>query len=139
MEVVNIEEVTMYKCKSCGETFSVPEYAYRCEFEHSRTAYANALLENGYSLGYINLMCGLGWKLRDDLKDVTKDNCFIISHWQCCQKPAYQIRRINETGYIRVTGKGGWAGYYGNDMSVDKLPKPHPKEDLFIYQGQEGQ
>lgn len=122
----------MYKCEMCGKAFNGPEWALECEFKHRRAAYANALLHKKLTLSNIKYLCGFNWNLRDDLKDVTEDNCFTFSHWQCCKKPAYRIRSIDEDGKLYVRGKGSWSGGYGDTIAVDKLPTPHPAEELFV-------
>lgn len=129
-----MEEIKAYKCSHCGHTYDRVIDALECEFKHARCTYANALLDGGMNLSSIQYLCGFSWNLTDEQKEITKDNCFIISHWQCCEKPAYQIRRITESGKVYVSGKGSWSGYYGNEEQIDKyyLKKPHPKEDLFI-------
>lgn len=128
-----MEEVTAYKCSICKHIYDKEIDALECEFKHARYNLANALLDKGYNLSSIKYWCGFDWNLSEEQKDITKDNCFIISHWQCCEKPAYQIRRIEDNGNLYVSGVGGWHGGYGNEVNVNKLPKPHPKEELFIY------
>ena len=128
-----MEEVTAYKCSICKHTYDREINALECEFKHARYNYANALLNKGHNLNFIKYWCGFNWSLTKEQDDITKDNCFIIRHWQCCEKPAYQIVRIEEDGNLYVSGKGGWGGWYGNEMDVSKLPKPHPKEELFSY------
>lgn len=127
-----METIEAYKCKICGQIYNNKIDAYRCEFKHSQLAYANCLLKSGYGLDYINYCCGFRWNLTSEQKGITQDNCFIISHWQCCEKPAYKITSIEEGGYLRLCGCGSWDGYYGNSVKPDRLPQPHPKEELFI-------
>ncbi len=129
-----MEEIKAYKCSHCGHTYDKKINALECEFKHARCTYANALLDEGRNLRSIEFLCGFDWNLADEQKEITKDSCFVISHWQCCDKPAYQIRRITESGGVYVSGKGSWSGYYGNVINVDtyNLKKPYPKEDLFI-------
>lgn len=129
-----MEEVKAYKCNRCSHIYNREIDALECEYKHARYYYANALLEKGWNLRMINSACGFNWNLTDEQKEITKDSCFIISHWQCCEKPAYQIRRIEENGYVYVSGKGSWSGYYGNEVSIDQyyMKKPYPKEDLFV-------
>lgn len=126
-----MEEIKAFKCKTCGAIFQRDRDAFECEFKHSQNELANRLLEDGYTLGHIDWCCKLGWNLTAEQKDITKDNCFIVSHWQCCDKPAYQIV-ATENGMLRLCGCGNWSGYYGNTVSLDRLPAPHPKEELFI-------
>ena len=91
-----MEEVKAYKCGVCHDTYDREIDALECEFKHVRYNYANALLKNGYGLGYIKYCCGFGWNLTKEQENINKDSCFIISHWQCCEKPAYQIKRIKK-------------------------------------------
>lgn len=125
-------EVVSYKCNWCGKLHKSEVDADKCAFEHARYNLANSMLEAGNSLYLINYHCGFGWKLTEEQKDITKDNCFIVSHWQLCKKPAYRINQIDVNGKLKLWGKGGWAGYYGNWVRLGELGKPYPKEDLFI-------
>ena len=127
-----MEEITVYECKTCGTTHRAEEDAYKCEFKHAQTALANSLWNKGYDLSIVNYYCGYCWNLSKEREKITKDSCFIISHWQCCDKPAYRIVRIEDNGWVMVKGCGSWSGYYGNEMQIENLPKPYPKEDLFI-------
>lgn len=127
-----MEEVTMYCCSVCRKSFKNSYQALQCEFIHTRTNYANSLLEAGYSLASINYYCGFGWTLKKEQESITKDNCFVISYWQCCDKPAYKIVSVNDNGTLYLCGKGSWDGYFGNGLSIQRLPEPHPKEDLFV-------
>jgi len=127
-----MEELTAYKCKVCGELYTKKSNCLECEFKHAKEKLANALLEEGSTLWMINYTCGFGWELKEEHRDVTKDNCFIISHWQCCEKPAYRITRIDDRGNLTLNGKGSWSGYYGDVIRYNRLPKPYPKEDLFV-------
>ena len=127
-----MKEITAYKCKVCGTTHDDESDAYKCEFKHAQTALANSLFRKGYPLSVINYYCGYGWNLSKEREEITQDSCFVISHWQCCDKPAYKITRIEDNGWVMVMGCGSWSGYYGHEVRVDELPKPHPKEELFI-------
>ena len=127
-----MEEINAYKCKGCRITYDGKVDAYKCEFKHAQTALANSLWEEGHCLRTVNYYCGYGWTLSKEREEITKDNCFIISHWQCCDKPAYRITRIEDNGWLNVWGCGSWSGYYGNQMQVEDLKNPYPKEDLFI-------
>ena len=128
-----IEKVDSYKCKHCGTLFNNEISASQCAFKHAQTQLANVLLQAGHTLNTIEYNCKFGWQLSDEQKNITKDNCFIVSHWQCCEKPAYCIVSIEDGGGLRLWGKGSWSGYYGGVVSINKLQKPYPKEDLFIY------
>lgn len=124
--------IEAYKCEKCGEVHSREDDAYRCEFKHTQLNYANCLLEMGHALGYINRQCGFGWNLTPEQERVTKDNCFIVSHWQCCEKPAYKIVHIESDSYVKLWGRGSWNGYYGDNVRPEKLTTPYAPEELFI-------
>ena len=127
-----MEEVKAFSCIRCNKIYKGERDAYECEFKHAQEEYANCLLREGHNLEHINWCCGFNWNLTEEQKKITHDNCFIISHWQCCEKPAYRITGIDRGGFVRVWGCGSWNGYYGNTIQVSNLPKPHPKEELFI-------
>jgi hypothetical protein len=128
-----MEKIEAFKCGICGEIHNREENALQCELKHIQNNLANCMLQQGYTLDTINYWCKFGWSLKDEQKGITKESCFIIEHWQCCDKPAYQIKSI-DNGWLNIRGCGSWSGYYGNLMSVDHLSrfKPHPKEELFI-------
>lgn len=127
-----IGKVEFYKCNWCANIYSNKRNA-ECAFKHARENYANVLLRDGLNLENINWLCGFNWKLSNIKKRITRHNCFIIPHWQCCNKPAYRITAINSSGYIFLSGVGAGSGYYGDVLPVDALPEPHPQEELFIY------
>lgn len=127
-----IEEVKSYKCNWCGELYTNEYSAAKCAFNHAKIKLANIMLMDGDSLESIERVCNFGWNLSDVQKRITKDNCFIVSYWQCCDKPAYRIMRIDYNGYLLLHGKGGFSSY-GSIVSLRNLPQPHPKEELFIY------
>lgn len=128
-----IEKVDSYKCKWCGTLYTDEVSASQCAFKHAQTQLANTSLQAGYTLEMIDYLCKFGWQLTDEQKNITKDNCFVFSHWQCCEKPAYRIASIEDGGFLKLWGKGGWSGYYGNVVSLNKLPVSYSKEDLFVY------
>lgn len=127
------EEIKGYKCNWCGELYKEELHAVECAYKHSRENLANSLLRDGATLETIQSRCNFRWNLKDYQKNITKDNCFVMSHWQCCDKPAYQIMKINIDGGLYLRGKGNWSGYYGNDVRVDQLSTPYPEEDLFVH------
>ena len=95
---------------------------------------ANEMLNEGYTLKQINDECEIWAYVPEYLENINKDNCFRISYWQCCDKPAYQIIRIYFDGYVNVRGCGSWSWYYGNRLRIDShdLKNPRPKEELFV-------
>ena len=127
-----VEGAPSYKCNWCDSIYKRKFDASLCAFEHARANLANTLLQDGTSLGNIQYWCGFNWNLTEEQKNITKDNCFIVSHWQCCEKPAYRIVSIDGKGYLHLWGKGGWTSGYGNWISIDRLPRPHSKEELYI-------
>lgn len=129
-----MKTVTRYKCDYCGELFSSENMCLEHEDRHVRVDKANEMLKNGCTLKEIQDECNIWYELPDYLKDVTKDNCFKISYWQCCDKPAYHIICIGLDGRVNVRGCGSWNGYYGNYVSINShdLKNPRPKEELFV-------
>ena len=89
-----LEKVIKYRCSECGELFDIPENALACEARHKRIEKANDMLEEGYTLKQINDECKIWGSIPKHLENVNKDNCFKISYWQCCDKPAYRITHI---------------------------------------------
>lgn len=92
------------------------------------------MLDKGYTLQEIQDSCNIWYSIPEHLRNVNKDNCFTISWWQCCDKPAYQIDYIYMDGKVRVYGCGSWSGYYGDELSLsdNNLKDPRPKEELFV-------
>ena len=129
-----MEKLIKYKCDYCGELFSSEEWCLEHEELHKKSEKANEMLNTGKTLEEINNECHLWYEVPEYLKNVTKDNCFVISYWQCCNKPAYQITHIYFDGYVVVRGCGSWSGYYGNRLRIDScnLKNPRPKEELFV-------
>lgn len=130
-----MEKITMYKCSYCGELFRVEEQCLKHETKEKNIIEANEMLQNNITLGEINRKCHLWEELPPYLDKVTKDNCFVISHWQCCEKPAYQIQEINIGGDLYLSGVGSWYGAYGGFVNPKShhLKKVFPKEDLYIF------
>ncbi len=128
-----MKETVMYKCDVCGESFDKERGALECEFNHAKERLANQCLKDGFCLDFINSLCGFGWNLSEEIKKVDKDNCFVISHWQCCDKPAYRITEIDYRGNIYMWGIGSWDGGYGGWINVNNLKEPHEKEELYEY------
>ena len=92
------------------------------------------MLESGYTLQEIQDTCHIWYSVPEHLREVNKDNCFTISYWQCCDKPAYQIKCIYMDGKVNVCGCGSWSGYYGENLRLESndLRNVHPKEELFV-------
>lgn len=130
-----MEKVIKYRCDWCGKLLDSEEGCLSHENLHERIEEANKMLREGYTLQSINEKCNVWKSIPKHLENVNKDNCFTISWWQCCSKPAYRIDAIRLDGGVRVWGCGSWDGYYGNWLSIynDDLKDPRPKEELFVY------
>ena len=129
-----IIEKTMYKCPDCNEPYDTYNRAARCAYEHAKETAINADFDSGsYSLGTIWSIYGIGKELPDELKNITKDNCFVVSYLQCCDYPAYQITHISHYGDITVSGDGSWSGGYSSKVGFHNLKDPRPKEELWKY------
>ena len=129
-----MKRVIKYRCDYCGDLFDYEDTCLKHEERHERIYKANQMLEDGHTLKEIQDECNIWHEVPEYLENVTTDNCFIISHWQCCDKPAYQITAIRMDGRVQLWGCGSWSGYYGNEAKLDwlYLKNPHPKEELFI-------
>lgn len=129
-----MEKVIRYKCDYCSELFSSEEWCLEHEESHRRSEKANEMLNAGKTLEEINTECHLWSEVPEYLKDVTKDNCFVISYWQCCNKPAYRIVSITHNGRLRLYGCGSWLGGYDDELGIhdNSLQNPRPKEELFV-------
>jgi hypothetical protein len=127
-----VEEIMSYKCNWCGSLYNDKLNANKCAFKHAQENLANQMLNEGCNLRSIEYQCGFHWNLSQEQEEITKDNCFIMPSWECCNKPAYKIIRI-EDGFLYLFGVGGWSGGYGNRVSIKNLPTPHSKEEFYIY------
>ena len=129
-----MEKVIKYRCSECGDLFDTPGMALVHEERHKRVEKANEMLNEGYTLKQINEECKIWDFVPGHLEDVNKDNCFKISYWQCCDKPAYQITYIYFDEKVNVVGCGSWCGYYGDRLRLNSsdLKDPRPKEELFV-------
>lgn len=123
-----------YKCDYCGGLFSSESMCSEHEDKHVRRNKANEMLKSGCTLKEIQEECNIWYNLPEYLNNVTKDSCFKISYWQCCDKPAYQIICIGMADDVNVRGCGSWTGYYGEYVKItsSELRNPRPKEELFV-------
>ena len=129
-----MKQVIKYQCEYCGELFDTETRCIDHEDRHLRIDQANQMLREGHTLIDIQHECDIWRAVPTHLMNVTKDNCFTISYWQCCDKPAYSIVYINMDGSVKMWGCGSWDGYCGYDLRLDSyhLYNPRPKEELFI-------
>lgn len=128
-----MKEIKMFKCDYCGKTHGKEVEALKCEFEDAREKYANKLLNEGYTLSEIKYLTGFSWPLLPEQELITKDSCFMINYWQCCNKPAYRITYITKSGLLELTGSGSWVGVYSDTLPINKLTSPYPLSDLYVY------
>ena len=89
------EKVEMFRCDGCGRPYPTEYDAKRCEFEHQKFDFANYMLEQGATLGYINFETAMLHSLPDELREVTKDTFFKISYLQCNDGYVYRVSGIN--------------------------------------------
>ena len=129
-----MEKVIKYRCNHCGDLFDSEEICLEHEDRHERIYKANQMLKDGCTLKEIQDECNIWYNVPDYLENITTDNCFMVSHWQCCNQPAYRIIAIYMDGRVMPWGCGSWDGYYDNkvDLSAPELRSPRPKEELFI-------
>jgi len=129
-----MEKIIRYKCNHCGDLFYTEDECVKHEQRHLDIEEANQMLKDGATLQEINDICHIWYKVPEHLKKVTTDNCFVISYWQCCNKPAYKICGICMDGKLKVWGCGSWNGYYGEFLSINDshLKDVHNKEELFV-------
>ena len=129
-----MKQVIKYRCDHCGDLFDSEEMCLKHEDRHERIYKANQMLRDGHTLKEIQDECGIWYKVPEYLENITTDNCFVVSYWQCCDKPAYQITSICMDGRVRLWGCGSWSGYYGSEVGLDfgYLKNPRPKEELFV-------
>ena len=130
-----MKEVVMYECEICGQTFYNKESCLKHEEKEKISITANQMLQAGKTLGEINTECQIWCELPIYLEDVTQDNCFKVSYWQCCEKPAYQVKEISLNGDLYLEGIGSWTGYYGGYVRINDghLKHPYAKEELYVY------
>lgn len=129
-----MRKIIQYKCDYCGDCFDSDKTCQTHEEMHKRVIRARQMLENGCTLSQINKECNIWRRIPENLKDVTKDHCFTISYWQCCDQPAYQIIDIDINGRLYLSGCGSWVGYYGAWVSIDSnnLRYVHDSGKLFV-------
>lgn len=133
------EKIEVWRCEKCGEKFSSEQRCITHEKKEDDVEQANEMLRNGATLKEINDKFNF-WELPEYLENVTTNHCFIIEYWQCCDKPAYQIKSFQLDGSIAndvilvVRGCGSWTGYYGDclDIKSSHLKNVHNPDELFV-------
>lgn len=129
-----IIEKTMYLCPECNEPYSDVDRAERCLAVHIKgQGIREDFFENGMTLGQVWDKYSIGIDMPDECKDISKDNCFVVSYLQCCDYPAYQITDISPYGEIEVCGDGSWNGGYCSKVGFHNLKDPRPLKELWKY------
>ena len=118
-----MKTVTMYEADD-GKQFRSEAQCLEHEQQCEDARAANDMLENGATLMAVLTRANQtrpwwdsGLTLEDKvfLMRATKDTGFVVSHWQCSDKPGYKVRRIDNYGRIHLFGDvGSWSGPYGN-------------------------
>ena len=122
--------VPMYEAED-GKQFRDAPQCIEYEQQCSDLAAANDMMDNGATL-----MAALTrahqtrpwWDQRLALADkailmkTTKDTGFVVSHWQCINKPVYKPTRLDRAGRVQLFGDAGsWSGPYGNWVELTDL------------------
>ena len=119
------KKVEMFQCDICGRTHSTEYFAKECEFRHERNAFANYMLEQGYSLDVINLITGAMYRLPNELNNVKKDTMFKIEYLQCNRDYVYRIAEIEDEDIVVMNTQD----FYRSKVSYDTLVKGMEKKD----------
>lgn len=101
------KKVEMFRCDICGECYPMEYDAKHCEFVHQKLDFANYMLEQGKSLGYINLETAMLCALPDELREVTKDTLFKISYLQCNDNYVYRVCAVYDNA-VDVQNSGDY-------------------------------
>ena len=129
-----MKEIIKYQCSECRNLFATPKEALAHEMRHKEIRKANKMLDEGCTLKEIQAECRVWNDVPKHLENVTKDNCFVVSWWEWCNKPAYQITRILFTGSVELCGSGSLFGAYNGILCLcdNELEDTRPKEELYI-------
>ncbi len=101
------KKVEMFRCDVCGECYPTEYDARHCEFVHQKLDFANYMLEQGKSLGYINFETAMLCALPDELREVTKDTLFKISYLQCNDNYVYRVCAVYDNA-VDVQNSGDY-------------------------------
>ena len=125
-----MKTVTMYEAKD-GKQFSDESQCLEYEQQCDDLVAANDMLDNGATLmaaltraNQTRSWWGNGLSLEDKLilMKTTKDTGFVVSHWQCSDKPGYKPCGLNQAGQVLLWGDAGsWRGTYGTWVGLADL------------------
>ena len=123
-----MKAVTMYEAED-GKHFRYEDDCLRHERKCANKDAANELLASGGSLFdalsmlHENGLCArLSEGDKEQLRKMTKDTAFVVSHWQCQDTPGYKPQDIDLDGRVYLYGDAGsWSGSYGGWVNVYDL------------------
>ena len=125
-----MKHVTMYEAED-GKQFRTESQCAEYEQQCEDLAVANDMLKNGSTLLSTLIRANRtrpwwdsGLTLDDKvmLMKITKGSGFVISHWQCSDKPVYKPYGLDHNSNVRLWGDtGSWGGSYGNWVGLTDL------------------
>lgn len=125
-----MKTVTMYEAED-GKQFRTEAMCVEYEQSCADLSAANDMLENGATLmaaltraHQTRTWWDSGLSLEDKmvLMNITKDTGFVVSHWQCSDKPGYKPRALNHNIQVMLLGDVGcWSGAYGDWVKLPDL------------------
>jgi hypothetical protein len=125
-----MKTVTMYEAED-GKQFSTEAMCVEYEQSCADLSAANDMLENGATLmaaltrAHQTRGCwdsSLSLEDKVVLMNTTKDTGFVVSHWQCSDKPGYKPYRLNHNVQVKLWGDVGcWSGAYGDWVKLPDL------------------
>lgn len=136
-----MKAVTMYEAED-GKHFRYEDDCLRHERKCANKDAANELLASGGSLFdalsmlHENGLCArLSEGDKEQLRKMTKDTAFVVSHWQCQDTPGYKPQDIDLDGRVYLYGDAGsWSGSYGGWVNVYDLLRyaQHPMHNANV-------
>lgn len=119
------KKVEMFRCDICGECYPTEYDAKHCEFVHQKLDFANYMLDQGKTLGYIHFETAMLCALPDELREVTKDTLFKISYLQCNDGYVYRVSAVYDNG-VEVQNS---QDYYISRVDYDDLIRGMENKD----------
>lgn len=122
--------VTMYEAED-GKQFRVESQCSEYEQQRADLAAANDMLNNGATLmaaltraNQTRPRWDSGMNAEDKviLMKTTKETGFVVSHWQCSEKPKYKPSSLNHACQVYLWGDPvHWLGPYGGWVDLADL------------------
>ena len=123
----DLKQVIMFEADD-GKQFSNEEHCKEYEQRCGDIFYALKMLENGATLMAVLVRAYQTlpyWDARLTIEDrvileqATKDTPFVVSHWQCSDKPGYKFSDLNHKVQVFLYGDtGSWSGSYGSWLDL---------------------